>query len=88
MNPHGVGIVNTFMQMSAGIASSLFGGIQAKIQNYSLASGASSAQAMSDGFYGALYAAIVISIIGLVTALAFSYRNKFNKYRRAVQRKE
>lgn len=88
MNPHGVGIVNTFMQMSAGIASSLFGGIQAKIQNYSLASGASSAQAMSDGFHGALYAAIVISIIGLVTALAFSYRNKFNKYRRAVQRKE
>lgn len=77
MNPHGVGIVNTFMQMSAGIASSLFGGIQAKIQSSSLTSGASAAQAMSDGFHGALYAAIVISIIGLVTALAFSYRNKF-----------
>ena len=71
MNPHGVGIVNTFMQMAAGIGSSLFGGIQAKFQAASIAGGASDAQAVADGFHGALYAAIVIAGIGFLASVVY-----------------
>ena len=71
MNPHGVGIVNTFMQMAAGIGSSLFGGIQAKFQAASLAGGASSEQAIADGFHGALYAAIVIAVVGFLASVVY-----------------
>ena len=71
MNPHGVGIVNTFMQMAAGIGSSLFGGIQAKTQAMSIAGGASGTQAIADGFHGALYAAIVIAIAGFLASVVY-----------------
>ena len=71
MNPHGVGIVNTFMQMAAGIGSSLFGGIQAKFQAASIARGASSTQAIADGFHGALYAAIVIAVVGFLASIVY-----------------
>ena len=80
MNPHGVGIVNTFMQMAAGIGSSLFGGIQAKIQAASIAGGVSSTQAIADGFHGALYAAIVIAVVGfLASVIYFKVKNKNTK---------
>ena len=71
MNPHGVGIVNTFMQMAAGIGSSLFGGIQAKFQAASIAGGASDTQAITDGFHGALYAAIIIAAIGFLASVVY-----------------
>lgn len=71
MNPHGVGIVNTFMQMAAGIGSSLFGGIQAKFQAASIADGASGTQAIADGFHGALYAAIVIAAVGFLASVVY-----------------
>lgn len=76
MNPHGVGIVNTFMQMAAGIGSSLFGGIQARFQAAAIAGGASDTQAIADGFHGALYAAIVIAVMGfLASVVYFRVRN-------------
>lgn len=71
MNPHGVGIVNTFMQMAAGIGSSLFGGIQAKFQAASIADGASGAQAITDGFHGSLYAAIIIAVTGFLASVVY-----------------
>ena len=71
MNPHGVGIVNTFMQMAAGIGSSLFGGIQAKFQAASIADGASGTQAIADGFHGTLYAAIVIAAVGFLASVVY-----------------
>lgn len=71
LNPHGVGIVNTFMQMAAGIGSSLFGGIQAKVQTTALANGASSTQAIADGFHSALYAAIIVAAVGFVAAIVY-----------------
>lgn len=71
MNPHGVGIVNTFMQMAAGIGSSLFGGIQAKIQVSAIANGAAGPQAVADGFHGALYAGIVIAAVGFLASILY-----------------
>ena len=71
MNPHGVGIVNTFMQLAAGIGSSLFGGIQAKFQAASIADGASGTQAIAYGFHGALYAAIVIAAVGFLASVVY-----------------
>ena len=71
MNPHGVGIVNTFMQMAAGIGSSLFGGIQAKTQAISVAGGVSATQAIADGFHSALYAAVVIVAAGFLASVAY-----------------
>lgn len=71
MNPHGVGIVNTFMQMAAGIGSSLFGGIQAKVQTAAIANGASGTQAIADGFHGALYAAIIVAVVGFAASVVY-----------------
>ena len=72
LNPHGVAIVNTFMQIAAGVGSSLLGGIQAARQAAALAEGTAQQEAVAFGFSGAATAAFLLGIAGLITALFFS----------------
>ena len=83
LNAHGVAIVNTFMQIAAGVGSSLFGGIQAAYQTSALNEGLAENAAIAHGFSGAVTAAIVIGIAGFITALFFS--SGLSKKQRGVQ---
>ncbi|MQM73181.1 MAG: MFS transporter [Eubacteriaceae bacterium] len=72
LNPHGVSLVNTFMQIAASLGSSLFGGISATVQASAAAGGASSASAATSGFTAAIFVAAGIACTGLILALIFS----------------
>lgn len=72
LNTHGVAIVNTFMQIAASVGSSLFGGIQASVQNKELAQGVAETNAIASGFSSTLQVACVLGVIGFIVALLFA----------------
>ena len=72
LNSHGVAIVNTFMQISASVGSSLFGGIQSVRQASALADGASETTAIVYGFSGTIQAAFIMGVIGIILAIIFA----------------
>ena len=72
LNSHGVAIVNTFMQISASVGSSLFGGIQSVRQAAALADGASETTAIVYGFSGTIQAAFIMGVIGIILAIVFA----------------
>lgn len=72
LNSHGVAIVNTFMQISASVGSSLFGGIQSVRQASALAGGASETTAIVYGFSGTIQAAFIMGVIGIILAIIFA----------------
>ena len=74
MNAHGVAIVNTSMQIAASVGASLLGGIQAFRQANALASGMKEAQAISYGFSGAIYATVILGIIGFIIAVIYGQK--------------
>lgn len=71
-NPHGVGIMSTFIQISAAIGPSLFVGVLSSTLADRLAGGSSEAAANADGFSAAVAVAAVIACAGLVVAFAYA----------------
>ena len=72
--PHGVSLVNTGLQVSAAIGSSLFGGIMAVVKESSLSRGAAENAAVASGFSSAVKAAAVIAAAGFVIAAVFDFK--------------
>ncbi|WP_273488208.1 MFS transporter [Ancrocorticia populi] len=70
-HPHGVAILNTFIQMAAAIGPSLLIGILSSQAASSESAGASAAQANADGFTRAILVAAIIALVG--AAVAFFY---------------
>ncbi|MDN6485931.1 MAG: MFS transporter [Ancrocorticia sp.] len=70
-HPHGVAILNTFIQMAAAIGPSLLIGILSSQAAASESAGASAAQANADGFARAILVAAIIALVG--AAVAFFY---------------
>ena len=76
LNAHGVAILNTFMQIGAGIGSSLFGGIQSSVQTKSIAEGVSQRQSVANGFTSTMNVAVVIALMGFVLAILYVKNQK------------
>lgn len=71
MNPFGVGIMSTFIQISAALGPSLFVGILSTGQASALEQGASAALAEAAGFSNAVLVAAIITVAGLATSLVY-----------------
>lgn len=72
MNPHGVALNTTFVQIAACIGPSLYTGVMQGVQSYAMQAGAPADLALAQGFQMAMIVAAVIAIIGLVVAIAHS----------------
>ena len=70
--PHGVALLNTFIQVAASIGPSLLIGILASGATSREKGGASAAQANADGFALAILVAAVIAAVGAVVAVLYS----------------
>ena len=76
MYPHGVGLINTFLQVSAAIGSSLFGGIKANVQANDIAMGIAENEAISHGFSVAMIVAVIFAVLGLLISLVYARYKK------------
>ena len=74
LNAHGVSIVNTFIQVSASLGASMFGGIFATVQGNCLQAGADAAAASGTGYGVTILSAIPLAVLGCVLTLVF-FRN-------------
>lgn len=72
--PHGVAILNTFIQIAASIGPSLFIGVLSAVAVNVQAEGTTAAVAQADGFAAAVAVACAIAIIG--TVIAYLYARK------------
>ena len=72
MNPFGVAISTTFVQIAACIGPSLYTGILSTGQASALAAGASAALATAQGFAEAMVVATCVAAFGYALALAYS----------------
>ena len=68
-HPHGVALLNTFVQVAAAIGPSLLIGILSSGAASRENEGASAAQANADGFALAILVAAVIALVGMVVAI-------------------
>lgn len=73
-HPHGVAILNTFIQIAASIGPSLFIGVLSAVAASVQAEGAAATVAQADGFAAAVAVACAIAVIG--TVIAFLYARK------------
>lgn len=73
-NPFGVGIMSTFIQVSAAVGPSLFVGVLSSTLSDQLVNGASEAQAQAAGFAAAIAVAAVIASAGAVVAFFYARR--------------
>ena len=71
-NPHGVAIINTFIQVAASIGPSLFIGILSSVSGNAVAAGMSSALANAQGFSASVAVATVIAVVGAFVALVYA----------------
>ena len=69
-NPHGVTILNTFIQIAAAVGPSLFIGVLSSVAGSVEAAGTAAALAQAEGFSVAVAAACAIAAAGTLTALA------------------
>lgn len=69
-NPHGVAILNTFIQIAAAVGPSLFIGVLSSVAGSVEAAGTAAALAQAEGFSVAVAAACAIAAAGTLTALA------------------
>ena len=84
LNPHGVALMSTFVQVAACIGPSLYIGLMSTAQNAAQTAGASAGSAAASGF---AVAAAVASAIGLVGAItSFFYARRLRAQRRARHR--
>jgi DHA2 family lincomycin resistance protein-like MFS transporter len=72
MNPFGVGIMSTFIQVAAAIGPSLFVGVLSSSAAAAASAGASAQLAEASGFSSALMVAAVIDVAGVVLSLVYS----------------
>lgn len=86
LNPFGVALMTTFVQIAACIGPSLYIGIMSSGQAVAAAGGASSAQATADGFALAMTVAAVIGVLGFALALAYAHGAKRRATERAAER--
>lgn len=70
MNPYGVGLMSTFIQIAAAIGPSLFVGVFSSTVATSSASSAAAAQA--SGFVAAIVVATAISVAGFIVAFIYA----------------
>ncbi len=70
--PHGVAILNTFIQIAASIGPSLLIGILSGIAGSAQAGGAAANAAQAKGFSGAVAVASAIALIGLIVAFVYA----------------
>ncbi|MCI9262470.1 MFS transporter [uncultured Adlercreutzia sp.] len=73
-HPHGVAILNTFIQIAASIGPSLFIGVLSAVAANVQAEGTTAAVAQADGFAAAVAVACAIAVIG--TVIAYLYARK------------
>ncbi len=71
-NPHGVALLNIFVQIAASIGPSLFVGILSSTAAARLAAGDTAEVSQATGFSSAILVASVIALAGFVLALAYS----------------
>ncbi len=72
MNPFGVGIMSTFIQISAALGPSLFVGILSSGEASAIASGTAQSGARAAGFSSAITVASIIAILGCIVAFAYA----------------
>lgn len=75
-NPHGVTILNTFIQIAAAVGPSLFIGVLSSVAGSVEAAGTAAALAQAEGFSVAVAVACVIAGIGMLTALAYARKRQ------------
>ena len=71
-NPFGVGIMSTFIQISAAVGPSLFVGVLSSTMANQLSGSASQEAAMAAGFASAVLVAAAIAFIGALVAFVYS----------------
>lgn len=71
-HPHGVALLNTFIQVAAAIGPSLLIGILSSQAAAREAAGAAAAQANADGFARAILVAAIIALVGTVVAFFYT----------------
>lgn len=74
MNPFGVALSTTVVQVAACIGPSLYTGILSSVQDASLSAGAASAFALASGFSAAMVVAAAIALIGVLLSAWYSLR--------------
>ena len=72
MNPFGVCIMTTFVQMAACVGPALFTGLMSAGQDGALASGAAQNMAAAQGFSLAMWVAAAIGLVAVVVAVVYS----------------
>ena len=75
-NPHGVTILNTFIQIAAAVGPSLFIGVLSSVAGSVEAAGTAAALAQAEGFSVAVAVACVIAGIGMLMALAYARKRQ------------
>lgn len=75
-NPHGVAILNTFIQIAAAVGPSLFIGVLSSVAGSVEAAGTADALAQAEGFSAAVAVACVIAGIGMLTAFAYARKRQ------------
>ena len=75
-NPHGVAILNTFIQIAAAVGPSLFIGVLSSVAGSVEAAGTAAALAQAEGFSVAVAVACVIAGIGMLMALAYARKRQ------------
>lgn len=75
-NPHGVAILNTFIQIAAAVGPSLFIGVLSSVAGLAEAEGTAAALAQAEGFSVAVAAACAIAAAGTLTALAYARKRQ------------
>lgn len=75
-NPHGVAIVNTFVQMAACIGPSLFIGVLSSTASGATSAGAESNVAQAEGFAAAVAIAALIALVGFLVSFFYAHAAK------------
>lgn len=74
LNPFGVGIMSTFLQMAAAIGPSLFVGVLSSTAGAQAAAGVSAASAQAAGFSSALVIAAGFAALGMAVSIPYSLK--------------
>lgn len=72
LNPHGVALTTTFVQIAACIGPSMYIGIMSSTQASAILAGSTAESGAAIGFGQAILVATLIAIVGFITALVYS----------------
>lgn len=75
-NPHGVAILNTFIQVAASLGPSLFIGVLSSVSGSAEAAGTPPMMAQAEGFASAVAVATAIAAVGAVTAFIYGRKRQ------------